>query len=134
MIREKDLQNATKKNEGGQDRMRKHLKKMLSMLMVVSMLMSTLATVSYANETTPTGPVSGVVDSVEDAILYTVDAEGNLEYNVVYEAALIAEPVVTDSTGKGIDSLAKLKEVMGEADKPALEFAPIPVSVLWATL
>ena len=33
--------------------MRKHLKKMLSMLMVVSMLMSTLATVSYANETPP---------------------------------------------------------------------------------
>ena len=74
----------------------------------------------------PRNLVYGVAENVEDAILYTVDAEGNLEYNVVYEAALAAEPVVNDYTGNGIDSLAELKAVMGEVDKPALEFGTDP--------
>ena len=61
----------------------------------------------------PRNLVYGVAENVEDAILYTVDAEGNLEYNVVYEAALAEEVVVVDKTDNGIDSLDALVEVMG---------------------
>ncbi len=39
---------------------------------------------------------------IESVILYTVDADGNLEYNVVYEAAVTAETVVKDKTFRGI--------------------------------
>ena len=59
---------------------------------------------------------------IESAILYTVDADGNLEYNVVYEAAVTAETVVKDKTFHGINTVAKLEETMGTADKPALAF------------
>ena len=66
------------------------------------------------------------VEVTEDAILYTVDEEGNLEYNVTYEAPLSGGVVVTDESGSGIDSLAELKEVMGEADAPKMELTTDP--------
>lgn len=59
---------------------------------------------------------------IESAILYTVDTDGNLEYNVVYEAAVTAETVVKDKTFHGINTVAKLEETMGTADQPALVF------------
>ena len=61
------------------------------------------------------------VEQIEDAILYTVDEEGNLEYNVVYEAGLAKSVKVTDTTDNGIDSLEELEDAMGEADAPAAE-------------
>ena len=59
---------------------------------------------------------------VESAILYTIDADNELEYNVVYQAAVTSETVVKDNTFNGINTVEKLKDVMGEADKPALVF------------
>lgn len=59
---------------------------------------------------------------VESAILYTIDADNELEYNVVYRAAVTSETVVKDKTFNGINTVEKLKDVMGEADKPALVF------------
>ena len=59
---------------------------------------------------------------VESAILYTIDADNELEYNVVYQAAVTSETVVKDKTFNGINTVEKLKDVMGEADKPALVF------------
>lgn len=56
---------------------------------------------------------------IEGAILYTVDADGNLEYNVTHEAAVDSDVTIQDTTGAGITSLAALEEVMGEADAPA---------------
>ena len=65
--------------------------------------------------------------TVEDAILYTVNDEGNLEYNVVYDADIHeATIVVNDKTRNGINSLEELTEVMGKADAPALEFGTNP--------
>ena len=54
---------------------------------------------------------------VENAILYTVE-DGKLEYNVIYYGD-VTGAAVTDTTGSGIDSPAKLQEVLGVADAPA---------------
>ena len=93
---------------------RKNLKRMLSLVMVFSMLMSLMVTVSHAEEPT-------AAKQIKDAILYTVDSEGNLEYNVVYEAKVAGAVKVTDTTDNGIESISELKAAMGEADAPAAE-------------
>ena len=54
---------------------------------------------------------------IENAILYTVE-DGKLEYNVIYYGD-VTGAAVTDTTGSGIDSPAKLQEVLGVADAPA---------------
>ena len=70
---------------------------------------------------------------VEDAILYTVNSDNQLEYNVVYDAPLSGGVVVMDQTGNGINTLDELKEVMGEADLPKTELTTDPVSAPSAT-
>lgn len=91
----------------------------LASLVLAFLMLFTLAVPAFAAE-----DENGVSPSkkIESAILYTVDADGNLEYNVVYEAAVTDETVVKDRTFHGINTVDKLKEVMGEADKPALVF------------
>lgn len=66
------------------------------------------------------------LELVEDTILYTVNSDNQLEYNVVYDAPLASNVAVMDQTEKGIDSLAELKEVMGEADLPKTELTTDP--------
>lgn len=60
--------------------------------------------------------------TISSAILYTINADNELEYNVVYQAAVTGETVVKDKTFHGIDTVDELKAVMGEADKPAVAF------------
>lgn len=57
------------------------------------------------------------VEIINGAKLYTVNDGGKLEYNVVYSAD-VSEAKVVDKTGNGINTVAKLKEVMGVADAP----------------
>lgn len=56
--------------------------------------------------------------SLDDAILYTINESGELEYNVTYTADIAESTIVSDKSGNGIDSVAELKAVMGEADLP----------------
>jgi|GEM_PF-5216841 len=56
---------------------------------------------------------------VEDAILYQINADNKLEYNVVYSGELTEDVAITDWSGNDIDSLAALQAVMGTADAPA---------------
>ena len=65
--------------------------------------------------------------TVKDAILYTVDESGNLEYNVVYEAKVADGVTVTDSTEDGsIGSLDELDTVLGEPDPTPKELTGTP--------
>lgn len=64
--------------------------------------------------------------TVEDAILYTINAAGELEYNVVYSGLVSGKTVVKDRTFHGIDTLAELDALLGEADAPALAFGTDP--------
>ena len=63
---------------------------------------------------------------VEDAILYTVDGN-ELQYNVIYYGDVTGAHIV-DHSGNGIDSLAKLTEILGVADAPAEKFPADPGS------
>lgn len=90
-------------------------KRALSLFLTFSMLLSLMVTGISAIEE-GAAPFS----TVDNAILYTVNASGQLEYNVVYKASVTADTSVTDSTGNGIDTLEELETVMGVADKPAL--------------
>ena len=56
---------------------------------------------------------------IEDAVLYKVDDQNRLHYNVVYADALADDVAVSDSTGGGVSDLDALLEVMGAADVPA---------------
>lgn len=62
--------------------------------------------------------------SLTDAVLYTVDGD-ELQYNVIYYGN-VKDASVTDVSGNGIDSLAKLTEVLGVADTPAEELTAEP--------
>ena len=64
--------------------------------------------------------------TLEDAILYTVDGK-ELQYNVIYYGDA-ANAAVTDESGNGIDSLAKLADILGKADAPAAELSATPGS------
>ena len=65
--------------------------------------------------------------TVTDAILYTVDVDGNLEYNVVYEAKVAQGVKVTDSTeGNSIDTLKELDTLLGEPDETPKELTDTP--------
>ncbi len=85
----------------------------LAVLLSLVMVLSLCAPAAFADGTA-TEP------SVKNAILYQINAENKLEYNVTHSGALAADVAVTDGTGCGIDSPAALKAVMGEADKPAV--------------
>ncbi len=60
--------------------------------------------------------------TIANAILYTINSANELEYNVVYTAAVTAQTTVSDRSLHGINSVDALKSVMGEADAPALQF------------
>ena len=85
----------------------KQAERLLSLVMVFAMLMSLMTVGTWAAETT---------DSVEDAILYVINENGELEYNVTHEA-YVGEATVTDATGSGIDTLPELAEALGTPNR-----------------
>lgn len=84
-------------------RTKKQVERLLSLIMVFAMLMSLMTVSTWAAETT---------DSVEDAILYVINANGELEYNVTHKA-VVGDATVIDSTGSGIDTLPQLADALG---------------------
>ena len=88
--------------------MRKFLAILLSLALSLSLCTVALAADEAAEEV------------IEEAILYQINGENKLEYNVVYSAPLAEDVVVTDPTESGIDSLAALQAALGVADKPAV--------------
>ena len=77
----------------------KRTSRLLSLSLTGSMLLGLMTTgvsaVEPAQDQTPQ-----TTKTVTDAILYTVDADGNLEYNVVYEAKVADGVTVTDDQGR----------------------------------
>ena len=78
------------------------LKRLLSLTLVFAMLTGLMVTGASAAE--------GSAPTVEDAILYTINDEGRLEYDVVYSAAISEETVVT---GSDVDTIEELDAVLG---------------------
>ena len=104
----------------------KRTSRLLSLSLTGSMLLGLMTTgvsaVEPAQDQTPQTTMT-----VTDAILYTVDADGNLEYNVVYEAQVADGVTVTDATkGGAIDSLDELDAVLGEPDATPKELTGTP--------
>ena len=104
----------------------KRTSRLLSLSLTGSMLLGLMTTgvsaVEPAQDQTPQ-----TTKTVTDAILYTVDADGNLEYNVVYEAKVADGVTVTDATkGGAIDSLDELDAVLGEPDATPKELTGTP--------
>lgn len=56
-----------------------------------------------------------VTSSLDGALLYTLNEDGNLEYNATYENFVSPNAVVV---GCGLESVDDLAEVLGEADAP----------------
>lgn len=83
------------------------MKKCFISVLMTLLVLSTLSMSAFAAEVR-TG-----------AKLYTINDDGMLEYNVVYSAD-VSEAKIVDKTGNGIDTVTKLKEVMGIADAPAV--------------
>ena len=77
--------------------------RLLSMLLVLSLLLGLLTMGVYAQPSQSDG-------TVKDAILYVINDDGQLEYNVVYSAP-VAETVQV--SGQGITSLEGLKSALG---------------------
>lgn len=88
----------------------KLVKRSLSLVLVLTMLLGLVITGAYA-----------AGSKVEGAVLYTVNDQNQLEYNVVYKAGVDANTTVTDKSGHGIETLDQLKEMMGKADAPKVE-------------
>ena len=84
----------------------KRTSRMISMLLVLTMLMG-LLTVSVSAQPAAQG------SKVEDAILYTINADNELEYNVVYSSAMTE---ATHVSGEGISSIDELKTALGTPD------------------
>ncbi|MCD7953420.1 MAG: hypothetical protein LUG14_11060 [Synergistaceae bacterium] len=64
-------------------------------------------------------PLSALAaETLNGAKLYSINESAILEYNVVYSADVSGAKVV-DKSGNGIDTVAKLKEIMGVPDAPA---------------
>ena len=84
----------------------KRASRMISMLLVLAMLMG-LLTVSVSAQPAAQG------SKVEDAILYTINADNELEYNVVYSSAMTE---ATHVSGEGISSIDELKTALGTPD------------------
>lgn len=68
----------------------------------------------------PTPALATGTATVADAILYTIDAGGELEYDVTHTAAVTDATRVTDRGGTEIDTIDELKAAMGTPDAPAL--------------
>ena len=101
----------------------KRTSRLLSLSLAGSMLIGLMTTGVSAAE-----PAQDQTKAtVKDAILYTVDESGNLEYNVVYEAKVADGVTVTDSTEDGsIGSLDELDTVLGEPDPTPKELTGTP--------
>ena len=84
----------------------KRASRMISMLLMLAMLMG-LLTVSVSAQPAAQG------SKVEDAILYTINADNELEYNVVYSYAMTEATLVS---GQGISSIEELKTALGTPD------------------
>lgn len=83
--------------------------RVLSLILAASMLFGMMVTGVSAAEAGE--------KPVPNAILYTINDSGELEFDVVYKGAVTEQTTVTDTTGNGIDSLDKLSKVLGTADK-----------------
>lgn len=106
--------------------MKKALKiigKILLILLVILIVAAVVLVICY-NNMMKTDHELQKNATLTDAILYTVDGK-ELQYNVVYYGD-VTGAVITDESGSGIDSLAKLTEVLGVADAPAEEFSAQP--------
>ena len=79
------------------------------------MVLSLMPTIALADDS--------AAETIEDAILYTINDGGELEYNVTH-AAPVSDTVAV--SGEGLDSLAELEAVMGEVDKPAVALGTDP--------
>ena len=104
----------------------KRTSRLLSLSLAGSMLIGLMTTgvsaVEPAQDQTPQ-----TTKTVTDAILYTVDESGNLEYNVVYEARIANTVQVADATkGGSIDTLDELDTVLGEPDPTPKELTGTP--------
>lgn len=92
--------------------------RVLSLILAASMLFGMMVTGVSAAEAGE--------KPVPNAILYTINDSGELEFDVVYKGAVTEQTTVTDTTGNGIDSLDKLSKVLGTADKTPLELTDTP--------
>ena len=104
----------------------KRTSRLLSLSLAGSMLIGLMTTgvsaVEPAQDQTPQ-----TTKTVTDAILYTVDESGNLEYNVVYGARIANTVQVADATkGGSIDTLVELNQVLGEPDETPKELTDTP--------
>ena len=90
--------------------------------MLIGLMTTGVSAVEPAQDQTPQ-----TTKTVTDAILYTVDESGNLEYNVVYEARIANTVQVADATkGGSIDTLDELDTVLGEPDPTPKELTGTP--------
>ena len=98
--------------------------------MLIGLMTTGVSAVEPAQDQTPQ-----TTKTVTDAILYTVDESGNLEYNVVYEARIANTVQVADATkGGSIDTLDELDTVLGEPDptnSPARPMRTAPWATPW---
>ena len=92
--------------------------RVLSLILAASMLFGMMVTGVSAAEAGE--------KPVPNAILYTINDSGELEFDVVYKGAVTEQTTVTDTTGNGIDSLDKLSKVLGTADKTPVELTDTP--------
>lgn len=103
----------------------KILKRVLLVLLALILVLGAVGFIGY-NRMMKTDHELQKSATVTDAILYTVDGK-ELQYNVIYYGD-VTGAAITDESGSGIDSLAKLTEVLGVADAPAAELSADPGS------
>lgn len=106
--------------------MKKFLKilgKILLILLVILIIAAVVLVIGY-NQMMKTDHELQKNANLTDAILYTVDGD-ELQYNVIYYGN-VGGAAISDESGNGIDSLAKLTEVLGTADAPAAELTTDP--------
>ena len=105
--------------------MKKRLSRATSLLLTVVMLLGMMTTGVFAAET-GASDASPVGTLVENAILYQVNSNDELEYNGVHKASIGSNVAVTDKTDNGISSLEALQSVMGVADAPEVVLSYLP--------
>lgn len=101
----------------------KILGKILLILLIILIVAAVVLVIGY-NRMMKTDHELQKNASLTDAILYTVDGD-ELQYNVIYYGN-VSNAAITDESGSGIDSLARLTEILGVADAPATELSAQP--------
>ena len=91
-------------------------KRFLASATAFALILSLLPVASLGAETPP-AENSSVATTVEDAILYTSEESGSLDYNVVYTDEYNSEVKILDSS----NSVEELETVMGVADAPKVQ-------------